>query len=243
MARSSCGLIGVADHPAARLRSVQARALLLVLMAAFGYATSNIATKKLTATQTTFTIVLWMNVDAVSARLCAAAIRLFFLKIDSVEHLLPVLGVGIAGLTAHYCLTNALAAGDASVVVPLDFMRLPLIAVVGWAFYSRAARHLRNDRRRGDHRGRAVEPEQRIAAHAAAVPRGAQPNEPLAPLPKCGVTAIKHRIAATQALKSPIDHGSPFSLGRGLPYYARLRSPGTFLMTASFRILAARCRR
>jgi uncharacterized membrane protein len=42
----------------------------------------------------------------------------------------------VAGLTAHFCLTNALAAGDASVVIPLDFMRLPLIAVVGWMFYS-----------------------------------------------------------------------------------------------------------
>ncbi len=30
------------------------------------------------------------------------------------------------------------AAGDAMLVVPLDFMRIPLIAVVGWAFYAEA---------------------------------------------------------------------------------------------------------
>ena len=48
---------------------------------------------------------------------------------------MPLLGVGICGLTAHYCLSNAFRAGDATLVVPLDFMRIPLIAVVGWAFY------------------------------------------------------------------------------------------------------------
>ena len=48
---------------------------------------------------------------------------------------MPALGVGIAGLTSHYCLSNAFRAGDATLVVPLDFMRIPLIAVVGWAFY------------------------------------------------------------------------------------------------------------
>ena len=63
---------------------------------------------------------------------------LFFLKIDG-SNLLPVLGIGISGLSAHFCLTNALAAGDASVVIPLDFMRLPLIAFVGWALYGGAA--------------------------------------------------------------------------------------------------------
>jgi drug/metabolite transporter (DMT)-like permease len=33
------------------------------------------------------------------------------------------------------CLTRAFRAGDAGVVVPLDFMRIPLIAVIGWWFY------------------------------------------------------------------------------------------------------------
>ena len=33
------------------------------------------------------------------------------------------------------CLSNAFRAGDASLVVPLDFLRIPLIAVVGWWLY------------------------------------------------------------------------------------------------------------
>ena len=36
---------------------------------------------------------------------------------------------------AHYCLTNALRVADAIVVIPLDFLRIPLIAFVGWMFY------------------------------------------------------------------------------------------------------------
>jgi drug/metabolite transporter (DMT)-like permease len=106
---------------------------LLVLLAAFGYATSNIATKKLTVAQTTFTIVLMMNAMQLPLAYLGSD-PAFFYKIGA-SNILAVLGVGIAGLTAHFCLTNALAAGDASVVLPLDFMRLPLIAVVGWLLY------------------------------------------------------------------------------------------------------------
>jgi drug/metabolite transporter (DMT)-like permease len=46
-----------------------------------------------------------------------------------------VIAIGVAGLASHYCLTKAFRAGDAGVVVPLDFMRIPLIAVVGWWLY------------------------------------------------------------------------------------------------------------
>ena len=47
-----------------------------------------------------------------------------------------ILAIGTAGLFAHYCMTNAFRAGDASLVVPLDFLRIPLIAVVGWWLYA-----------------------------------------------------------------------------------------------------------
>jgi drug/metabolite transporter (DMT)-like permease len=60
---------------------------------------------------------------------------LFFLKIPDLP-LLPLLGICIGGLSAHYCLTNAYRCGDAVVVIPLDFMRLPLIALVGFWLYA-----------------------------------------------------------------------------------------------------------
>jgi drug/metabolite transporter (DMT)-like permease len=46
--------------------------------------------------------------------------------------------MGVVGLTSHFCLTQAFRSGDATVVVPLDFLRIPLIALVGWMFYGEA---------------------------------------------------------------------------------------------------------
>ncbi len=46
--------------------------------------------------------------------------------------------IGCAGLLAHYCLTNALAIAPATVVVPIDFIRLPTIAVIGMLAYGEA---------------------------------------------------------------------------------------------------------
>lgn len=49
---------------------------------------------------------------------------------------IPWLGViGIAGVGAHYCLTRALGLAPAGFVAPIDFIRLPMIALMGAAFY------------------------------------------------------------------------------------------------------------
>ena len=105
-----------------------------MLAAALGYSVQNIATKKLTVTQSTFAIVFWMNVIQLPLGLTRAPTPGSLTKLGL--HQLPALaGLGIAGLSAHYCLSNAFRAGDASLVVPLDFLRIPLIAVVGWWLY------------------------------------------------------------------------------------------------------------
>lgn len=109
-------------------------AAFLVLAAAFGYSITMIATKKLTATETTFGIIFWMAVIQFPLSLIGSNLTAFA-QFGS-HQILPAIAVGIAGLTSHYCLSNAFRAGDATLVVPLDFMRIPLIAVVGWAFYS-----------------------------------------------------------------------------------------------------------
>jgi len=46
-----------------------------------------------------------------------------------------VVAIGVAGLAAHYCITRSFRIADATLMVPLDFLRLPLIAVVGMMFY------------------------------------------------------------------------------------------------------------
>ena len=94
-----------------------------------------IATKKLTATESTFAIVFWMNVIQLVLALAFAGGPFFVGKIDVRARCPPSWALGAAGLFAHFCLSNAFRAGDASVVVPLDFMRIPLIAVIGWWLY------------------------------------------------------------------------------------------------------------
>jgi drug/metabolite transporter (DMT)-like permease len=127
-----CGFLGVLAIVRPGLATFQP-ASLFVLTAAFGFACVFIATKKLTRTDSTFAIILWMNIMQFPAAY-AFSDPLFFLRID-LGNLPAALAVGLAGLLSHYCLTNALNAGDASVVVPFDFLRLPLIATLAWLVF------------------------------------------------------------------------------------------------------------
>ena len=126
------GLIGALVILRPGIESLQPGAILM-LAVAVGFAVTMIATKKLTSVASTFAILLWMNAIQLPLNLVGAALTTAA-RIDT-EHLLPVAGLAVSGLSAHYCLTNAFRSGDATLVVPLDFLRLPLIAVVGWFFY------------------------------------------------------------------------------------------------------------
>jgi drug/metabolite transporter (DMT)-like permease len=126
------GLMGVLVILRPGLATFQPAAL-LVLLAALGFANTLIITKKLTRTDTTFAIIFWMNLIQLPLALIASN-PLFVAKLGLAQ-LPAVLGVGISGLASHYCLANAFRWGDASMVVPLDFLRIPLIAVVGWWLY------------------------------------------------------------------------------------------------------------
>jgi drug/metabolite transporter (DMT)-like permease len=108
-------------------------AALLVLAAALGFAVTLITTKKLTRTDSTFTIIFWMNLIQLPLALLAS--NPLFLAKTGPGQVPALLAIGVAGLASHYCLTNAFRSGDAGVVVPLDFMRIPLIALVGWWIY------------------------------------------------------------------------------------------------------------
>jgi drug/metabolite transporter (DMT)-like permease len=126
------GLLGVLVILRPGLESFRPAAL-LVLSAAFGFAITLITTKKLTRTDSTFTIIFWMNV--IQFPLALIGSDPLFLAKPGLGQVPALLAIGIAGLASHYCLTNAFRAGDATVVVPLDFMRIPLIALVGWWLY------------------------------------------------------------------------------------------------------------
>ena len=111
-------------------------ASLIVLGAAFAFAVTAILTKTLTRTESTFAILFWMNAMQLVANLAGSDPSVWS-RIDR-AHALPLAAICTVGLLSHFCLTNAYRAGDATMVVPLDFLRIPLIAVVGWQVYGEA---------------------------------------------------------------------------------------------------------
>lgn len=106
---------------------------LLVLASAIGFAVTSIITKKLVPTETTFTILFWMNLIQLALNLAGSDPG--FLGKLSWPYALPVLGMVVSGIASHFCLVNAFRWGDAILVMPLDFLRIPLIALIGWTFY------------------------------------------------------------------------------------------------------------
>ena len=109
-------------------------AALIVLVAALGFAGTMITTKQLTMTDSTFAIIFWMNVIQFPLTMLFSD-PLFVMKLN-LDQIPAFAAVGITGLVSHYCLANAFRAADASVVVPLDFLRIPLIALIGWWLYN-----------------------------------------------------------------------------------------------------------
>jgi len=108
-------------------------AMLLMLLGSLLFATTAVITKKLIVTEATFSIMIWMNLMQLPMNLAGS--DLSFVSRLEASMALPLLGIAVAGLAVHYCLTNAFRCGDASLVIPLDFLRVPLIAIIGWMFY------------------------------------------------------------------------------------------------------------
>lgn len=107
-------------------------AAVAVLLSAIGYATSHTLTKKLSGSETPLAILFYMTLIQLPLGLVPAA---FDWATPSAAMWPWLVLVGLTALTAHYCMVRAFALADAMVVVPLDFLRLPLIALVGFLFY------------------------------------------------------------------------------------------------------------
>jgi drug/metabolite transporter (DMT)-like permease len=43
--------------------------------------------------------------------------------------------LGAAGSTGHFCMSRALATADATVVAPLDYLRLPIVALIAFIVF------------------------------------------------------------------------------------------------------------
>ncbi|UWQ30684.1 DMT family transporter [Leisingera sp. M523] len=101
------------------------------------FALTAILTKRLTRHETTASILFWLTAMQLVMGLLAAGWDGDMALPDATTLPWLVL-IGIAGLTAHFCLTTALSLAPASVVVPVDFARLPAIAILGMVIYGEA---------------------------------------------------------------------------------------------------------
>ncbi|WP_342071104.1 DMT family transporter [Yoonia algicola] len=98
------------------------------------FALTAIVTRKLTQTETITTILFYLTtMQAVFGLICAGYDG--DIALPSLAALPWVVLIGCAGLLAHFCLTKALSIAPASIVMPIDFVRLPTIAVVGMLLY------------------------------------------------------------------------------------------------------------
>lgn len=108
---------------------------LTAALSTIGFCGSIMMTKALSRTETTFCILFWL---ALTQSIYGALVVLHDgeMTLPPPELVPWVVLVGICGVTAHFCLTTALSIAPASVVAPMDFARLPVIAIVGWLVYS-----------------------------------------------------------------------------------------------------------
>jgi drug/metabolite transporter (DMT)-like permease len=106
---------------------------LIALAAAVGFAVSVTLTKSLTRSDSALQIIFWMLVvQSVIGLLPALAVW----RWPTSAQWGWILVVAFCGTFSHYCMARAMQHADATVVVPMDFLRVPLTALVGWAIYA-----------------------------------------------------------------------------------------------------------
>ncbi len=108
---------------------------LYALAAAFGFAISVIMIKSLTRRDTVTTIIFWMLIVQTIVGIVPAAL---VWQVPLAGDWPWILLVAFCGTFSHFCMARAMVHADATVVVPMDFLRVPLAAVVGYLVYSEA---------------------------------------------------------------------------------------------------------
>jgi len=106
---------------------------LIALGAALGFGISIAMMKSLTRTETTLTIIFWMLVIQAAAGFFPSLYAWIW---PSAYAWGWIVVIAFCGTFSHYCMARAMLHADATVVVPMDFLRVPLTATAGWLIYS-----------------------------------------------------------------------------------------------------------
>src|SRR6202795_4808873 len=106
---------------------------LIALAAAVGFGIAIAMMKSLTRTENTLTIIFWMLVIQSAAGFFPA---LYVWIRPSAYAFGSIVVIAFCGTFSHYCMARAMLYADATVVLPMDFLRVPLTATAGWLLYS-----------------------------------------------------------------------------------------------------------
>lgn len=108
---------------------------LLALASSVGFAISVVMVRSLTRTNTVTQVIFWM---LVIQGLIGFIPALWVWKPVPAAVWPWLILVAFVGTFSHFCLAQALRYADATIVVPMDFLRVPLTAVAGLLVYSEA---------------------------------------------------------------------------------------------------------
>jgi drug/metabolite transporter (DMT)-like permease len=106
---------------------------LIALTAAVGFGISIAMVKSLTRTEKTVAIIFWM---LVVQSLAGIGPCIYFWTWPSAYTWIWVVVIAFCGTFSHFCMARAMLYADATIVVPMDFLRVPLTALAGWLIYS-----------------------------------------------------------------------------------------------------------
>lgn len=103
------------------------------LSAAVFFAFNTLYTKQISRYETVYSVMFWMTLIQFVFGLILALPG--GIPIPSGTGAIWVAVVAVCGLTAHLCLTTALSLAPATIVAPMDFVRLPVITLLGMFLY------------------------------------------------------------------------------------------------------------
>jgi len=107
-------------------------ASLIVLVGAFCFAAAILAVKTLLRTDRVTAVVFYMSLIQMPMGLVGSLFAWVYPTASDVPWLVAI---GATALSAHYAMGRALALGDASFVLPIDFLRLPVVALTALLLY------------------------------------------------------------------------------------------------------------
>ncbi len=105
----------------------------ITLVSAAFYAVANIATTAIGRGDSSELVVFYMHLMHLPMALIGALV--LGMTLPGWADLPALIGVAVCATLAHYLLAQALREADASVVMPIDFLRLPWVAALGLVLY------------------------------------------------------------------------------------------------------------